>query len=76
MSTIWGFYLVENKHTLYYGKGFMKDFCDSLKEHTKNILDFGKKKKMLSLTRKDLKSHKDAKACYICGKGIQKDINY
>ena len=44
----------------------MKKFCESLKEHVKNILDF-EKKKMLSLT-KELKSHQDAKVCYIYGK--------
>ena len=27
---------------------------------------------MLLLTRKELKSQKDAKECYICGKGIEK----
>ena len=29
---------------------------------------------MLLLTRKELKSQKDAKECYICGKGIEKKI--
>ena len=34
---------------------------------------------MLPLTKKELKSNEDAKKCYICGKGTQKnakDINY
>ena len=43
----------------------MKKFCTSLKEHAKNIIDF-EKKKMLSLTKEELKSHKDAKVCYTC----------
>ena len=35
---------------------------------------------MLLLTREELKSHEDAKVCYICGirflKNISKNINY
>ena len=42
--TILGFDNIENKHTLYRGKNFMKKFCESLREHTKNIIDFEKKK--------------------------------
>ena len=56
----------------------MEKFCDYLREPAKNIVDFEKKKKLL-LTRKELKSHKDAKESYICWKGIQKnakDINF
>ena len=49
MSTIWAFDHIENKHTLYRGKDCMKKFCYSLREHTKNINDF-EKKKMLRLT--------------------------
>ena len=43
MSTIWGFDHIENKHTLYCGKDCMKKLCDSLKEHTKNIILLEKK---------------------------------
>ena len=43
----------------------MKKFCESLREQEKNIIDFGKKK-MLTLTKKELKSHQDATECYIC----------
>ena len=57
----------------------MKKFCTFLKEHAKNIIDF-EKKKMLPLTKEELKSHKDAKVCYTCGKRIlkmlAKDKNY
>ena len=52
----------------------MKKFCDSLQEHAKNIIDF-EKRKMLPLTKKELKPHKNAKEYYICGKGIQKILN-
>ena len=79
MSTIWGFDHIENKNSLYRGKDCMKKFCDSLKEHAKNIILF-EKKKMLRLTKEELKSYQKAKVCYICEKGIlekfAKDKNY
>ena len=57
----------------------MKDFCSSLKKHATNIINFDKKK-MLPLTKKELKLHQDATACYICGKTFlkkfAKDKNY
>ena len=57
----------------------MKKFCESLREHVKNIIDF-EKKKMLTLIKEELKSHQDAKVCYICGKRFLKkfanDKNY
>ena len=39
----------------------------------KNVTDF-EKKKMLPLTKEELKSHQDAKVCYICGKKILKKL--
>ena len=42
----------------------MKEFCKSLKEQAKSIIDF-ENKKMLGLTRKELKSHREANGCYI-----------
>ena len=57
----------------------MKDFCSSLKKHATNIINF-EKKKMLPLTKKELKLHQDATACYICRKTFlkkfAKDKNY
>ena len=44
MSTIWAFNHIENKHTLYCRKDGMKKFCESLRVHEKNIIDFEKKK--------------------------------
>ena len=67
MSTIWEFDHIENKHTLYCKKKCMKKFCTSLREHTKNIIDF-EKLKMLPLIKEELKSYQDAKICYICRK--------
>ena len=69
MSTIWSFDHIENKHTLYRGKDCMENFFESVNEHTKNIIDF-EKKKMLPLTKEELKSHHVSKIYYICGKGI------
>ena len=45
----------------------MKMRCISLREHAKNIIHF-EKKKILTLIKEELKSHQDAKVCYICGK--------
>ena len=45
----------------------MKKFCEPLREHTKNIIDF-EKKKMLPFTKEELKSNQDARNCYICGR--------
>ena len=73
-STICGFDHIEGKHTLYRGKDCMKKFCTSLREHSKDIIDFGRKK-MLPLTKEELKSHQDAKVCYICGKSILKKLS-
>ena len=42
-----GHLITENKHTLYHGEECMKKFCETLREHTKNIIDFEKKKMLL-----------------------------
>ena len=47
----------------------MKKFCESLREHAKYVND-SEKKKMLRLTKEELKSHQYAKAYCICGKRI------
>ena len=73
MSTIWGFDHIKDKHTLYHGKDYMKKFCESLREHAKCIIDF-EEKKMLPLTRKELKPHEDTKVCYISWKYFIKKL--
>ena len=50
MSTVWAFDHIENKYILYREKDCMKMFCESLREHAKNITDF-EKKKMLTLRK-------------------------
>ena len=49
-------------------------FCESSREHAKSIIDF-EKKKLLSLTKEELKSHQDTKICYICGKRMLKNFS-
>ena len=61
MSIIWVFDNIENKHTLYREEDYMKKFCTSLREHTTNVIDSGKKK-MLPLTKEELKSYQDSEA--------------
>ena len=68
MSTIWAFDHIEKNHTLYHEKHCMKKFCESLREHMKNRIDFAKNittnkrtkitsrcKSMLQLWKKNLK---------------------
>ena len=50
LSTIGGLDHIEDKHTLYCGNDFMKNFCKSLSKHAKSIIDI-ENKKMLPLTR-------------------------
>ena len=45
----------------------MKKFCTSVKEHATNVINF-EKKKMLPLTKQELKSYQYAKVYYICWK--------
>ena len=47
---------IENRYTLYHGEDCMKKFCESLREHTKTIIDF-EKIKMLFLTKEELESN-------------------
>ena len=44
MSTILSFKNIENKHDVYRGKYCMKKFCESLREHAMEIINFKKKK--------------------------------
>ena len=46
----------------------MKQFCESLREHAKNIISF--EKKNVSINKRRAKSHQDANVCYVCGKKI------
>ena len=69
MSTIWASDNIENKHTLYRRENFMKKFCNFLREHATNILNF-EKKEILPLTKEKLKLHQNEISCYICRRRI------
>ena len=70
MSTIWCFDHIEDKQTLYRRKDCMKKFCTSLRENAENIIDL-ERKKILPLTKEELKPHQEEKVCYTCGKRIE-----
>ena len=65
ISAMRAFDNIKNKHTLYRGEDCMKKFCTSLREHATNVINF-EKKKILPLTKEELKSYQDAKVCYLC----------
>ena len=44
MSTILSFKTIENKYDVYRGKECMKKFCESLREHSMEIINPKKKK--------------------------------
>ena len=71
MSTIWA---LEIKHTLNCRIDCIKTFCESLREHAKCIIDF-KNRKMLRLTKEELKLDQVPKVCYFCGEIILKYIS-
>ena len=73
MSKIWAFDYIENKHNLYRGKDCMEKFCESVREHAKNIILF-EKKIILLLLKKELESYQDTKVCYICRKRFIKKL--
>ena len=77
VSTIWAFY--HRKQTYFMSRKRLKKFCESLREHRKNAIDFSKKK-MLPFTKEEFISHQGTKVFYICGKRIlknpSKSINY
>ena len=79
MSTIWAFDNIENNCTLYRGEDCMKKFCTSSREHATNIIN-NNKKRMLPLTKKELKLYQEVTEWYICGKRFLKkftnDKNY
>ena len=65
MSKISSFKCIGNKNNVCRGKGCVKNFCESLTEHSMKIINF-KKKKMKLLTKKQQELYENAKVCYIC----------
>ena len=68
MSPIWAFDHIKDKHI---GEKIVWKSFVSLREHGKNIVDFGKKK-MLQLTKEELKPYQYAKVCYLWKKNLIK----
>ena len=50
MSTISSFTKIENKHDVHRGKDYIKKFCEFLREHAMETINF-RKKKMKLLTK-------------------------
>ena len=60
---------MKNKHDIYRGKGYMKKFCESLREQAMEIINF-KKKKMKLLIKEQQESYENANICYILQRKI------
>ena len=78
MTTIWAFINIENQDTLYPGEDSIKIFCQYLREHAKNIIDY-EKKQMLPLRKEDLKSINKQSISHLWKKIFKKvseSINY
>ena len=64
-------YLIILKTSIFYTVENEKNFCISLREHAMNVINF-EKKKMLQLTKEELKSYQKATVCDIYRKRILK----
>ena len=60
MPTISSFRSIENKHDVYRGKDCMKTFCEFLREHAMEIINFKKTKTKLKSRRHLMKMQKSA----------------
>ena len=69
MSIISSFRSIENKHDVYRHKDCMKKFCELVRQHAMKIINFKKKRKLL--TKEHQESYKNAKICYICQEKIE-----
>ena len=61
----------ENKYALYHISDCLKIICESLREHAENMIDF-EKKKMLLLTKEELKSCRWKSMLYLWKKNLFK----
>ena len=64
----------KNKLDHFRGKDCMKKFSKDLREHATKIINY-EKKKMISLTTKEIIYHNEQEICYICKKTFDKN-NY
>ena len=72
MSTIWAFDHIKKKHTLYRGNDCTKNFCESLRGHLKNIIDFEKKKNVTVNKRRTKITSRCKSLLYLRKKNLQK----
>ena len=70
-STTCAFDHIENTHSIYRGKDYIKKFCEFLRENAKNIINF-KKTKMILPTKEKRQLHQDAKAVMFVEKETSK----
>ena len=70
MSTISSLKSIENKHDVYRSEDCMKNFCESLSEHTMEIISF-KKNNIKLLTTEQQESNENVKICFICKEKIK-----
>ena len=64
----------KNRRYFYRGKDCIEKFCKDLKELRTEMINF-KKKEMIPLTNKEIKSYEKQKVCYICEKKFCDDKN-
>ena len=72
MSVIWKFDRIENKHTLYRRNNCMRNFCESLREYTKNITNFEKNKNVTVQKRKTKITSRWKSMFYLWKKNLKK----
>ena len=64
MSTISSFKSIENRNVVCRGIDLVKKFCEFLREHAMELINF-KKENMNSSANEQQKSHQKANICYI-----------
>ena len=64
----------KNKRCFYRGEDYIEKLCKDLKEFRTEIINF-KKKEMIPLANKEIKSYEKQKMCYICEKKFCGDKN-
>ena len=67
------FNATKNKLDCYRGKNCIETFCKDLIEHAMKIVNYEKKKKMITLTGEENKFYEEQKVCNICKKGFSTD---
>ena len=71
-SLICSFDNTKSKHYFYRGEDCIEKFCKDFKDLRTEIINF-KKKEMIPLSNKDIKSYEKEKVCHICKKRFPDD---